>query len=155
MSDPEPTIPARRRRQRGHPRGRLWHGARLLVWLAALPLVFALIAVVMMFDRDITAPSWITRTVSERASTMLGGGSLTFGDITVRIGPDLHPRVRLLDTVLSDATGTPLARIREVDATVSPRGLVFDRAALVQKVALRGTAIALTRDVNGQVRLAF
>lgn len=155
MSDPEPTSPARRRRRRGHPRGRLWHGARLLVWLAALPLVFALMAAVMLFDRDITAPSWITRTVSERASTMLGGGSLTFGEITVRIGSDLHPRVRLLDTELRDANGTPLARIREVDATVSPRGLVFDRAALVQKVALRGTAVSLMRDVNGQVRLAF
>ena len=143
------------RRRRGDRRGRGWHAARVLLWLLALPVVFVLIALVMLFDRDITAPGWVTTQVATRASTMLGGGEIAFGEITVRLGPDLHPRVRLRDTVLSDATGTPLARVDEIDATISPRGVVFDRAALVQRVALQGSAVDLTRDPDGRIRLAF
>ncbi|MBU2358981.1 MAG: DUF3971 domain-containing protein, partial [Alphaproteobacteria bacterium] len=86
---------------------------------------------------------------------VLGGGTVGFGDIAVRLGPDLHPRIRLIDTVLADAAGRPLARIAEIDATISPRGLLFDRTALVQRVALRGTAVALTRDAQGRLQLAF
>ena len=156
MTKPDPTPPAPRpRRRRGAPRGRGWHAARVGLWLAMLPVVFLVIALVMMFDRDITAPDWVTQEVADRASGMLGGGAVAFGEITVRLGPDLHPRIRLRDTVLTDAAGTPLAEVAEVDATISPRGLLFDRAALVQRVALQGTAIDLTRDAQGQFRLAF
>ncbi len=155
MTQTDPTPQAPSRRKRGRRRGPWWHGARVVAYLAMLPVIFALIALVMMFDRDITAPGWVVRTVESRASAMLGGGRLDFGEIGVRIGPDLHPRIRLTDTVLSDAVGAPLARIAEVDATVSPRGLLFDQAALVQRVALQGTAVALTRDAQGQLRLAF
>ncbi|MFZ3581933.1 DUF3971 domain-containing protein [Loktanella sp. DJP18] len=156
MTATDPTPPApRQRRRRGTPRGRGWHAARVGLWLLALPLVFAIIAVVMMFDRDITAPTWVTEEVAARASGMLGGGDIAFGAITVRLGPDLHPRVRLRDTVLSDAAGRPLAHVEEVDATISPRGLLFDRTALVQRVALHGTAVDLTRDAEGRMRLAF
>ena len=153
-SDPIPPAPPRRRR-RGAPRGRGWHAARVGLWLLTLPVIFVVIALAMMFDRDITAPDWVTQEVAARAGGMLGGGAVEFGEITVRLGPDLHPRIRLRDTVLTDAAGTPLAEVEEVDATISPRGLLFDRAALVQHVALRGTAIDLTRDAQGQFRLAF
>ena len=153
-SDPIPPAPPKRRR-RGAPRGRGWHAARVGLWLLTLPVIFVVIALAMMFDRDITAPDWVTQEVAARAGGMLGGGAVEFGEITVRLGPDLHPRIRLRDTVLTDAAGTPLAEVEEVDATISPRGLLFDRAALVQHVALRGTAIDLTRDAQGQFRLAF
>lgn len=147
--------PQPQRRKRGDRRGKGFHAFRTLLLLLVLPVVFAVIALVMMFDRDITAPSWVTDLVAERASTMLGGGSIDFGDITLRVGPDLHPRVRLYQTQVADAAGTPLAQIDTVDATISPRGLLFDRAALVQRVALSGTAIDLTRDAQGQMRLTF
>ncbi|WP_394153020.1 DUF3971 domain-containing protein [Loktanella salsilacus] len=150
-NDPQPP----RRRKRGDRRGKGFHALRALLLLLVVPVVFAAIALVMMFDRDITAPSWVTDLVAERASTMLGGGAIEFGDITLRVGPDLHPRVRLHQTQVSDAAGTPLAQIDTVDATISPRGLLFDRAALVQRVALSGTAIDLTRDAQGQMRLTF
>lgn len=156
MTEPDPTPPApRQRRRRGAPRGRRWHGARVALWLLTLPVLFAAVFVVLLFDRDITAPAWVKQEVAARAAGVLGGGNITFGQITVRIGPDLHPRIRLRDTVLSDATGTPLAQVHEVDATLSPRGLLFDRAALVQRVALQGTAVDLTRDADGHMRLAF
>lgn len=156
MTDPDPVQEARpRRRTRGARRRKRWHAARVLAYLLTLPVVFGLMAVVMMFDRDITAPGWVTDQVAARARGLLGGGSVEFGQIAVRLGPDLHPRVRLIDTVLADADGRPLARIAEIDATVSPRGLLFDRTALVQHVALRGTAVALIRDAQGRLQLAF
>ncbi|SEM48191.1 Protein of unknown function [Loktanella fryxellensis] len=155
-TDPAPAArPARTRRRRGAPRGPTWQVARVLAALLSMPLIFALIVLVALFDRDITAPGWMTREVASRASAMLGGGRVSFGEITLRIGADLHPRIRLSDTLLRDADGAPLARVAEVDATISPRGLLFDQSALVQEVALRGSAIALTRDVQGRIRLAF
>jgi hypothetical protein len=155
MTHNDQAPPLEGRRKRGDRRGRGWHAIRVGLWLLVLPVVFAVIAVVMMFDRDITAPSWVTDMVAERTSTMLGGGTIAFGDITLRVGADLHPRVRLHQTELADAAGTPLAQIDTVDATISPRGLLFDRAALVQRVALSGTAVDLTRDRQGHMRLAF
>ena len=156
MTAPDPTAPAPRpRRRRGDRRGTRWHAARVTLLLVTLPVVFAAIALAMMFDRDITAPGWVTREVAARASGMMGGGDIAFGEISLRIGPDLHPRIRLQDTVLSDAAGQPLAHVAEIDATLSPRGLLFDRTALVQRVALQGTAVDLTRDADGAFRLAF
>jgi hypothetical protein len=146
----ENTVPKQRpRRWRG------WWMARVLVLLTGVPVVFAVIAAVMMIDRDITAPTWVTERVQERAALMLGGGSLSFGSISVNIGTDLHPRIRLNDTVLRDAQGVTLAEISQVSGQVSPRGLVFERSALFQEVDLDGVRLTLTRNREGGLSLAF
>ena len=143
------------RPRRGPRRHLAWHGLRVLWVLALAPLVFAGIAAAMMIDRDITAPSWITRTIEARAGQLLGGGTLDFGAIHLRIGSDLHPRVRLSDTVLRDAEGVTLARIAEVSGLISPRGLLFERTALMQEVQLSGAQVALRRKADGSVALSF
>ncbi len=146
-----PVPPAARMARRGWWR----RGGRVFLWLLAVPPVFAVIALGLMFDRDITAPGWVTQEVEARAAQMLGGGSLRFGQIALRVGRDLHPRVMLRDTVLRDAAGQPLARIAGVEATISPRALILDRAALVQHVALTGSAVAVTRTSDGVLQLSF
>ena len=80
---------------------------RAVFVISLLPLVFAVAAAVMIIDRDITAPSWIIERIEERAGVVLEGATLEFGSITVRIGRDLHPTVRLVDTRLIDAGGPP------------------------------------------------
>lgn len=139
-------------------RPRRWRGSwvlRIFGLLTVVPLVFAVIAAVMMIDRDITAPSWVTERVQDRAALMLGGGSLSFGSISLNIGSDLHPRIRLNDTVLRDADGVTLAEISQVSGQVSPRGLVFERSALFQEVDLNGVRLTLTRNREGGLSLAF
>ncbi len=132
-----------------------WHGLRVVWLLATVPVLFAIVAAAMMIDRDITAPSWISNRVEARASEMLGGGTLAFGEITVNVGRDLHPRMLLRDTVLTDATGATLARVAQISGVVSPRGLLFDRAALVQEVQLSGVQVDLRRNADGSVAVAF
>ncbi len=148
--DGEDTPPRRRKATRA-----AWHGLRVVWLLACLPVVFAIIAAAMMIDRDITAPSWITRAVEARAAEMLGGGTLDFGEITLNVGRDLHPRMRLQDTVLRDANGAVLTRVAQISGVVSPRGLLFDRAALVQEVQLSGAQVDLRRNADGSVAVSF
>lgn len=134
---------------------RLWHGLRVAALVLVFPLLFLLAGLVLMFDRDITAPSWIKTRVSAAAQEVLAGGSLEFGEITVNVGRDLHPRVALTDTVLKDAEGTVIAEVDRMNGLLSPRGVLFERNALVQTVELDGVAVALKRDLEGAFALSF
>ncbi|MFT6944002.1 MAG: hypothetical protein ACJAUW_000573, partial [Yoonia sp.] len=134
------------------PRKRAW-----MFWLRAgfvvclLPLVFAAAAAVMTIDREITAPSWIKNRIEARAGVLMEGATLDFGAITVRIGRDLHPRVRLVDTRLIDADGTTISRVPIVEGLLSPRGLIFQQDVLMQEIRLIGAHINLRRAANGDV----
>ncbi|MGJ8623796.1 MAG: DUF3971 domain-containing protein [Yoonia sp.] len=140
------------------PRRRL---ARWLFWLRAvfvvslLPLAFAAAAAVMMIDREITAPSWIERQIEARANELAGDAKLSFGAITVRVGRDLHPRVRLVDTQLVNADGSTITRVPVVEGLMSPRGLILQQAVLMQEVRLIGAQVNLRRAANGDLSFAF
>ncbi|MBR2575578.1 MAG: DUF3971 domain-containing protein [Loktanella sp.] len=125
----------------------------LLVCL--MPLVFALVAAVMIIDREITAPSWITAQVQDRGTQVLDGGRLRFAAISVRIGRDLHPTIRLIDTQLIDRNGALVTRIPVVEADLSPRGVILQRAVLVQQVRIIGAQINLRRARDGSLGLAL
>ena len=134
---------------------------RWLFWLRAafvvclLPLVFVAAAAVMIIDRDITAPTWIKDRIETRAAQVLDGGQLRFGGISMRIGPDLHPTVRLRDTTLTDPSGLVISRIPLVEGMISPRGLIFQRDVLLQDVRLVGAQLNLRRAADGSVSLAL
>lgn len=128
---------------------------RLSLLLLIAPLVFALIGGFMMLGQEITAPSWIKHRIEAQAAEVLNGGSLRFGEITVTVGSDLHPQVRLIDVSLRDAAGSELARVPMVQATLSPRGLLFRREILPQTVTLTGAQIALDRAADGSFGVAF
>ena len=138
------------------PRRRAWvHLLRLVVLLIAAPVVFAAIAGAMMIGQEITAPSWVKARVEAQASAVLEGGRLSFGTITVTVGTDLHPRVRMTDTELQDAMGLTIARVPMIEALVSPRGLVLRQEILPQEITLTGAQIALRRAPDGTVAVAF
>ncbi|SDE93728.1 AsmA-like C-terminal region-containing protein [Limimaricola pyoseonensis] len=123
--------------------------------LVALPAAMALVFPLLLIGQTVTAPSWITARVEAQADALLAGGAVDFGAITLTLGTDLHPRIGLRDTVLRDASGAVLARVPEVEALVSPRGLLFERQALAQEVVLRGAEIGLRRDTDGRVAVSF
>jgi len=127
-----------------------------LTWLLLLsPLVFAAISLMLMLGTEITAPSWIKARIEAQAEAVLDGGSLRFGAITLTLGRDLHPLVRLTDAELRDAEGAMLARVPEMTGTLSPRGLLLRREILLQEISLSGAQIGLRRAADGTVAIAF
>lgn len=147
---PGPAKPPRRKR--GGVRG---HVGRLVLVLCAAPLVFAIVAGSLLIGQEITAPSWLRQRVEEQAAEFLSGGSIRFGAIVVQLGTDLHPRVRLTHTELRDADGALIARIPEVSALISPRGILLRREVLPQDITLVGAELYLRRDLAGAVALSF
>ncbi len=153
MSDtPEDQAPPAPKRH-GMPAWLFWLRAVFVVSL--LPLAFLAAAAVMMVDREITAPSWIEDRVAARVAEVLPDTQLDFGAITVRIGRDLHPRIRLIDTRLVDEGGLTLTRVPVVEGLISPRGLILRRDLLVQEVRLIGAQINLRRARDGTVSFAL
>lgn len=149
---PDPKIAAKAKETRIRKR-LFW--ANCLVAVALLPVFFAVAAIVMIIDRDISAPSWLVREVEARAADALNGGEMLFGDIFVNIGRDLHPIIRLEGIQLKDANGVLIGRVPEASGTMSPRGLIFQRDVLMQHVTVTGPQINLQRAQSGAVAIAF
>lgn len=128
---------------------------RGLAILLAVPVVFAIVAGVLLIDRDVRAPQWLQTRLESSATQMLNGGSLEFGEIRLKVGRDLHLRARLSNAVLRDADDVTLARLPSVDALISPRGLLFRREVLVQEVIVSGAQVGFLRAADGSVALSF
>ena len=133
----------------------LWHVLRTVSLIALLPVIFFVAFAVLTVNQDIDAPEWLTSKIETRAGEALRGGSLEFVNIYINIGRDLHPRVRLVDTVVRDANGSLLARVSQVSGVISPRGVLFEGAVLMQNIELSGAQINLARAADGTVSLAF
>lgn len=138
---------------RRHRRWLFWLRA---VWLVCLtPVIFAAIFALMLIERDIHAPSWIVNRIEVRAVQLMDGGALQFGAISLRIGRDLHPTVRLTDIQLRDAEGAVISRIPVAEGLMSPRGLILQQEVLMQQIRLSGAQINLRRARDGTVAVAF
>lgn len=148
---PDAVLPCPRKRRR---KRRVWLSLRAVVMVVAMPLVFAAVAAVSLIGREVTAPSWIVRDVEARAAQVLAGGSLGFRSLKITVGRDLHPRLVVQGAVLRDAENAVLARVPRIEALVSPRGVLQGRM-LAQEIMLDGAQIALLRQADGSVALAF
>ncbi|WP_168770518.1 DUF3971 domain-containing protein [Flavimaricola marinus] len=133
----------------------LFHTVRGLFLLSLIPVIFLALAPVLLIGQEITAPTWVKTRVEQQAARVLNGGAITFGSITVEVGRDLHPVIRMTQTEMRDAEGDVLARVPVIDVAVSPRGLVFLQEMLPQRITLTGAQIALRRASDGSVAIAF
>lgn len=130
-------------------------GLKLFGFVLFLPVITAVVAGLLMLDQAIPAPSWVVDAVEDRAAGMLDGGRLEFGEISVRVGRDLHPHVEISDAVLRDAGGGVIARVPLIAVQLSPRGLLLRRDLLVQVIRLVGAEVALARASDGRLSVAF
>lgn len=130
---------------------RRW-GWRLLGVAISLPLFFTLVFALALLGREVTAPGWLKADVESRASELLDGGSMSFGDLRMTLGTDLHPRVVLANAELRDRDGAMIAVVPRLTALLSPRGLISGEV-LVQEVDLSAVQIALRRGADGGVSL--
>lgn len=119
------------------------------------PVLLAVAAFVFALGRDIPAPDWMVDEIEMRADRLLSGGALELGDVSVNLGRDLHPRIRLTGSTLQDAAGTPIARLPLIEGLFSPRGALFQQEALMQDLRISGAQINLRRDATGAVALSF
>ncbi len=141
---------------RRHSRIGRWLFALRAVYLVCLaPLIFLAAVAVMVVERDISVPSWIMERIETRATDMLDGGALQFGTVSLRIGRDLHPILRLQNIVVTDASGLVITRIPVVEGLISPRGLLFQQDVLVQDIRLIGAQLNLRRAADGSVAVAL
>lgn len=132
-----------------------WFWTRAVLLVLAIPLIFVVLAAFLIVGQEITAPTWIKSRIETQASEALAGGAIRMDEITITIARDLHPSVTLRGVSVQDANGQRLARVQTVRAGVSPRGLLFQGDILPQTVSLDGAELALTRDADGAVALAF
>ena len=130
-------------------------GLKLIGFALFLPVITAVLVGALMFDQAIPAPSWVVAAVEERAGAVLEGGRLDFGEIAVRVGQDLHPRVEITDAVLRDAEERVLLRVPLISVQMSPRGLVLRREILPQVIRLVGSEVALQRAEDGRLALSL
>lgn len=130
-------------------------GFKLLGFVLFLPVITAVLVGALMLDQAIPAPSWVVAAVEARAEGVLEGGSLDFGEITVRVGRDLHPKVEITDAVLRDAEGRVLVRVPLISVQASPRGLLFRGEFLPQVIRLVGGEIALARAADGRLAVSL
>lgn len=128
---------------------------RTVWWLSLTPLIFGAVAALMLVGREVEAPDWISDDIAARASEFLDGGALDVRSMTVRLGRDLHPTVRLTDITLRDANGALISRIPVAEGVMSPRGLILRQEVLMQNIALVGAQINLRRGSEGDVAVAF
>lgn len=133
-------------------RRRLIRRAVLLIVVA--PVAAILVVALLMIDKEVAAPSWLVERVEARAEQALAGGSLDFGEMTLTVGRDLHPRIVLRNSVLRDRDGIPLARVPRIEGLVSPRGVLKGRL-LAQEVVLSGAQLQVRRAADGTVAVAF
>ena len=54
---------------------------------------------------DVHAPKWLKSCTEGRVDILMQGGSLDFGVIFFNIDSDLHPRIRFINTKVTDADG--------------------------------------------------
>ncbi|MGZ9810068.1 DUF3971 domain-containing protein [Pseudoroseicyclus sp. H15] len=118
-------------------------------------LLALLLAPLLLIGNEVSAPSWVSRRVEAGAAQALEGGDIAFRRMSLIVGRDLHPRVRLTGARISDETGREVALIPQIDMQFSPRGLLFERELLVQQVVLTGAELTLRRARDGQLALAF
>jgi len=128
---------------------------RYFVILAMMPVVFAFVAALMLIGQDVTAPSWVAERIEQRAEAVLDGGQINFEEITVNLGTDFHPRVRMEDVTLFDQTGNQVLTIENLSGLLSPRGVILERKALLQDVILTGLDLNLRRDADGNFSISF
>ncbi|MBW7922708.1 MAG: DUF3971 domain-containing protein [Rubellimicrobium sp.] len=148
MAGPEATSRPRSPRGLRLAAGGLWR-------LMLLPLVFVLVALPGLWRQDITAPAWLKARIEAQAGAVLGGGTLDFGRLTLRLGRDLRPVARFEDSEFRDDSGRRLARVPLMEVTLSPRGLILRREVLPQRVTLSGAQVSLTRAADGSIGLAL
>ncbi len=149
-AEPNPKITALRRR-RVLARW-IWRSVMAAV---SVPIILTLVIMLMLYDREVTAPSWVQSRIEQEAGAVLGGGSVRLGKISVTVQKDFHPIIRMNDIVLKDAEGRVLARVPRVEAQVSPRGLVFRRELLVQNLRIAGAQFTVRRSADGSVAVTF
>ncbi|NDV00456.1 DUF3971 domain-containing protein [Pseudoroseicyclus tamaricis] len=118
-------------------------------------LLAALLSPLLLIGQEVSAPSWVARRVEAGAEAALEGGEIAFREMSLIVGEDLHPRVRLAGARLSDAGGREVAVIPQIDMLFSPRGLLLERELLVQEVVITGAELSLRRAASGDLALSF
>lgn len=127
---------------------------RAISSLIVLPLVATIIAALLLTGREVAAPGWLEALLEQRTSELLEGGALEVGELYLTVGANLGARVRLTNTVLTDADGQIVAQVPWAEALLTPGGLLRGEA-LPREITLDGVNVTLRRAADGSVAVAL
>ncbi len=122
--------------------------------LFIVPVVVTSLTIIALIGRDVDAPDWVKTQLISQLEQVGEGLEIEIDTVKLRLGRDLHPRVRI-NGVTVQSNKQPVGQLRHVSALISPRGIVFEQAILLQDVAIDGARLLVRRDADGRVSLAF
>lgn len=128
----------------------LKRAVRLIVVLCTL----ATVAIYFGVGTRMDVPDWLRQRVETRLDQHLGDLRIEFGEIHLVVNRGWRPRIGLRDVVLTQADGTPVARLADAQVSLSMRSLL--RGQIQPKMIwLSGLYASLRRDQDGKFALSF
>ena len=134
-------------------RSRVGRVCLLACGIVGIVLLIALIGLISIRGKQISAPDWLRQSMSERINGEVKGAHFDFGDMAVVLERDWVPRLVIRNLTISDMRGERLAVLSDVDGTLALRPLLRGQ---VQPGAIRlsGATVRLRRSAQGNIGLA-
>ncbi|TMV06432.1 AsmA family protein [Ruegeria sediminis] len=111
-------------------------------------IILAVFAGLMVIGQTMHAPAWLRDRVETRVENVLGGLQIRFGDVSFVIHEGWRPRLRLRDVTISDANGSQIAQLSDMQASLAMRPLLRGNVQPKQ-IFLSGAQVSLLRDQDG------
>ena len=149
MSSTETTTQVARKR-----RGSLWRRHRIGSLLLSLILAAFFGALLyVLIGRPVAAPDWVRQKLEARAAAALGPAELRFDDLEFVVEDSIHPKLRMSNVQLLNASGAEIVAFSEMRAGLSVNALLGGRA-LISDVTVSGIVAQLRRLGDGSVVLS-
>lgn len=147
MDEPDSGADRAGRRQRQAFRPWLFLSLALLAGLAGL-------AGLALTGRMVAVPAFVAEQVEARINAGLAPAGLQLGGLDVMLGRDGLPVVHLSEVAIHDRSGRDVARLPEVEATLSGLALLEGRIEVI-RLALSRANLTLRRAPDGAFDLAL
>ncbi|MDZ7905255.1 MAG: DUF3971 domain-containing protein [Cypionkella sp.] len=139
------------------PRRSLWRWSLMGVWLA-LAAVLGGAAGLAISGRALPVPKWAIERIEARLNAAvqasLPGSYVVLKGISLSFGAGLAPQLVLAGADLRKTSGATVMALPQAQVVLSRQGMLTGEIHL-QELHLSGANVAVTRDMNGQLDIAF
>ncbi|MEM7731409.1 MAG: hypothetical protein AAF280_01330 [Pseudomonadota bacterium] len=126
---------------------------RAAIWVTGSTMVLCVLAVIGLMSlvgNRIALPEWARAQISERINGDIDGMALAFGDLSILVEDDWMPQLAMQNVVISDAVGTPLVQLSDVQTTTGLGG-IWEGELRPSTIRLAGIQLLVRRDADGQI----
>ncbi|MEO0371673.1 MAG: hypothetical protein AAF231_09485, partial [Pseudomonadota bacterium] len=126
---------------------------RLGLWLTGTIVVLACavaVGLMSLVGTRIALPEWARVQISDKINSDIDGMSLAFGDLSILVEDNWMPQLSMQNVVLSDAGGTPLVQLSDVQTTTGLGG-IWEGELRPSSIRLSGVQLLVRRAADGQI----